>query len=155
MINLKKKVPKFKGTITMGLFLPEDELEWKNHIIEMEGKEVEVVCKKFRAYKERSGEQNRYYWGVVVKILSEELGYTDEEIHEILKYQFLSEIREINRERMTLQGTEKYKKLISVPLTTANLSTLDFEDFLTKVRVWASRELSIFIPLPNEVPFEY
>jgi len=148
---MKKPIPKFKGSITMGLFIPFNQEEWRRHVATLEGNEVEVVCKKYRAYKSRSNEQNSYYWSVIVRILSDDLGYTDEEVHEILKFKFLTDVREYVFER---EG-QKETKLFNVPLTTTNLTTQRFEDYLSNIRTWASRELSIYIPQPNETNFDY
>ena len=38
--------------------------------------------------KIRSLEQNRYYWGVIIKILAETWGWDTEELHEALKFKF-------------------------------------------------------------------
>ena len=43
--------------------------------------------------KQRSNQQSRYYWGIVVQILSEHTGFTKDEVHELLKRKFLKDIR--------------------------------------------------------------
>jgi len=93
-----------------------------------------------RPYKKgRSNSQNRYYWGVVVKMLSEYTGFTDEEIHEILKHHFLSVNKTFN------------DMIFYIPQSTTSLTTAQMEDYLTKVRRWAAAELGCSIPEPNEV----
>ncbi len=82
----------------------------------------------------RSMNQNNYYWGVIIKILGEELGYRDEEMHDALRMKFLQE----------------HGKIETIKSTTG-LNTKEFEEYLAKIREWASEELSIFLPLPNEV----
>jgi hypothetical protein len=104
------------------------------------------VCKSEINLKElrlRSTQENRYYWGVIVKTLSQELGYNPEEIHEILKHKFLKEIINLK----TKQGID----LIEITKSTTSLTTIDFEDYLSKIREWASIELSIYLALPNEL----
>lgn len=140
---MPKHIPKFHGVIKDGKFSPKDPKSFINHANALEGLQVTVVMTKYKPYSQRSNEQNRYYHGVVVKLLSEEIGYTSDEMHEAIKYKFLGEHRKIKK-------TE-----IVVPISTADLNTVDFESFLSEVRSWASSELSVFIPLPNEVPFEY
>ena len=90
----------------------------------------------------RSNEQNRYYFGVVVKILSNETGYTVDEMHEILKYKFLG-VKEIS------WGTDR---IVTIK-DSKSLKTDEFEDYLKRIREWASAELSIYLPLPNEVEY--
>lgn len=83
----------------------------------------------------RSISQNNYYWGVVIKIVGDELGYLPEEIHDALRIKFLT----IHTDKLpTVKSTVK-------------LSTKEFEEYLEKIRRWASEELSICLPLPNEV----
>ncbi len=56
--------------------------------IKEEGKEIEVVVKSRQ--KDRSNNQNKYYWGVVVFLLSENLGFSSDEVHDYLRFKFLS-----------------------------------------------------------------
>lgn len=86
----------------------------------------------------RSDNQNRYYWGVVIKILSDELGYFPEEMHEALKLKFL----------------RKESKPLPTVRSTTSLTTSEFEDYLETVRVWAITEYQIRIPMPGENSIE-
>ena len=40
-----------------------------------------------------------------------------------------------------------------IPITksTTELSTVEFEDYVAKIRMWAASFLSLIIPLPNEI----
>ena len=91
-----------------------------------------------KVYKGRSNNQNRYYWGVVLSVLSQHTGHTQDELHEILKYKF-------NRQFVELGG-----KHYPVGGSTTELETIQFEEYLEKVRLWAVTELGCEIPLPNE-----
>lgn len=87
----------------------------------------------------RSIRQNRYYWGVVLKIVADELGYFPEEMHHCFATMFLKKIIKIgDREVETYNSTTRLK-------------TDEFEDYLEKIRIFAAKELGIIIPLPNEV----
>lgn len=145
---MSKPVLKFNGKVNEYKFLPDEPEAFLNHVKSLEGEAVVATLKKHRPYKERSNEQNRYYWGVVVKILSNELGYTSEEVHEVLKYKFLLAER-------IFTNKKGEQRLLHVAGSTASLSTSDFESLMSQVRTWASMELSIYIPEPNEVPFQY
>lgn len=95
--------------------------------------------------KDRSNGQNRYYWGVVLKAFyNSEIGYTAEEWHEIIKHKFLKEWR-------TVKGKTKTEE-IEITRSTTDLNTKEFEELMTKIRQWASIELGIWIPEPNEQP---
>lgn len=90
----------------------------------------------------RSLPENRYYWGVIVKILSDELGYEPSKIHEMLKQEFLYEILHLKTRDGILE-----KKIVK---STTELNTEEAESFYSSVRQWASIELGIWIPEPNE-----
>jgi len=96
---------------------------------------ISVSKKKFK----RSSEQNKYYWGVVVKMISDETGYEPAEVHDLLKGAFL-QTGEINIGGI-IQPTYK---------STASLDTAEFEEFLERCRRFASMNLSLIILLPNE-----
>jgi hypothetical protein len=52
-----------------------------------EGMQVEIAVMALRAT--RSIQANRYYWGVIVQLLSEYTGYSVDEMHDVLKAKFL------------------------------------------------------------------
>ena len=125
--------PIFHGKVTDdGTFQPFNSLGLREHVASLAGKFVEVIIRPER--KQRSGEQNRYYHGVVVKILAEHCGYTPAEMHDALRVKFLS---------------EQSGELLKVRSTT-DLTTKEFEEYAEQIRVWASAELGCFVPLPNE-----
>jgi hypothetical protein len=102
-------------------------------LAELKGERVQVSIE--RRKKRRSIAENSYYWGVVIPILCEWSGYTEDEMHDSLKEKFLYEFDE--RTGLARIGS------------TANLTTEEFEKLMRNIRMWAS-EQGIFIPLPNE-----
>ena len=56
------------------------------HLQKLENKDVYITVQKVRAI--RTEQQMKYYWKVVVGLLSEDTGYEPEEMHEILKEMF-------------------------------------------------------------------
>lgn len=99
----------------------------------LRGRDVQVLVEPKR--KPRSLAENNYYWGVVIPIISEWSGFTPEETHLALKEHFLSEF---DRQH----GLMRMK-------STADLSTVDFEKYMSNIRMWAADQ-GQFIPLPNE-----
>lgn len=83
----------------------------------------------------RSNQENRYYWGLMLKTISQDSGYTPEECHSIFGEMFLSYE---NNGRKFVKSTTKLK-------------TVEFEEYLEKVRRFAATDLQIYLPLPNEV----
>ena len=90
----------------------------------------------------RSNLQNNYYWKCIVQVLAEELGYFNDEIHDILRAKFLNEweMIEINNNKIGLN------KIVS----TTSLNTKEFENYTEKIRIWALSDLGIRLMLPNE-----
>lgn len=97
-------------------------------------------CKEeiFVSIKPRSLRENNYYWGVVLQTISDQSGYTPEEVHDAMRWKFL----------------RKGQRFETVASTTS-LSVHEFEDYLDKIRIWAAQELQLSIPLPeNKNPDE-
>ena len=135
MIGLRHKI-KVKGGKVEFLNLPLFNRDLKQY----EGRDAFVVLHPYK--DKRSQNQNRYYWGVVMKLLSDELGYLPDEMHEVMKQKFLN-VRDVK------VGTVKYQ----IPESTTKLTTTDFEDYVSKIRIWAAKDLNVMIPLPNEAEF--
>jgi len=128
--------PLFTGTVTNGRLVLDSPQRYIVQLAKLEGKRIEVVVRKQRS--KRSLKENSYYWGVVVEILRDHFGYETyeaEEVHVGLKLKFLR-IHES-------EGLETAK-------STTKLSTAEFEDYLERIRRWASKEHNCYIPLPNE-----
>ena len=92
----------------------------------------------------RSLLQNAYYWSVIVQMLSEELGYETDLMHSVLKQMFLPTIVS------QLAGCEKD---IIISKSTTDLDTVEFEEFVLQIRIWAKDFLSMSIPTPNQTNY--
>lgn len=103
----------------------------------LKGKLVEVSIKESR--RTRSANSNRYYWGVVVPIIAEHLGYTSDEMHEALKYKFLR-----------LEADCAASDLPKIR-STASLDVKEFGTYLESVITWAGADFGLVIPDPGEV----
>jgi len=87
----------------------------------------------------RSEKQNRYYWGVVLKIMGDDIGYLPDECHQLMGKQFL---------KYESKGEWFIK-------STTKLKTGEMEEYLENVRRFAAMELHINIPTPNETAYDY
>lgn len=97
---------------------------------------VDVIVE--RQSKKRSNKQNKYLWGVVYSTLAKsEIGYTEEEWHEMCKYKFLR--------KHYVVGDEN----IDTGQTTTKLTTAEFEEYTEKIRRWGAH-IGVDIPEPNE-----
>ncbi len=130
--------PIFQATITGTIIQHDKPFEFIAHLKSLQGR-VEIIVR--RLSKKRSNPQNRYYFGIPIKLISDHTGHTTDEIHEILKSMFLKKWVEI-------KGKE-----YEIVQSTTELNTLSFEDYLSKIRQWASLDLGLFIPTPDEAEY--
>lgn len=102
-----------------------------------------IVISEFR--KKRSNDQNAFLHGVPLKILCDHTGYSMDDMREYLCGEW--------------SGWEDYevfgKKKVKPILTTSQMDTKQFTDFLEWIQWWASSTLNIRIPDPNEYEAEY
>ena len=130
----------FKARINNGrIEFREDHLKFFNDLIfKLEGEDIRVDIEKW--FEKRSNQQNRYYWGVVLKMISDETGHHPDELHEAFIKKFLSHkviLGEVVSER------------------SSSLTTTEFEEYMSKIRTFAlhpDEGLNTFIQLPNEAP---
>ena len=103
----------------------EEELEHvRKQICELDLSQAwEVEVKPF-AFN-RSTQQNRRYWKIIQE-LGSYLGYDEGEMHELMKYKFLSYKQEMLGDEMVV-----------IP-SSSNLTIKEFVDFLSKVEHFAS-----------------
>lgn len=94
--------------------------------------------------KDRSNNQNRYYWGVIIDLLSEHTGFIREEMHEVLKHKFL-------RYTLWIPKKDGVKEQSIIAKSTTDLTTKAFEQYMSDIRQWASSDLGLFLPEPNEM----
>jgi len=132
---MSKIYPIFRGTIQNGQFVPLPDFNdlFKFYLSTLEKKLVECIIKPI--HKRRSLSQNRYYWGVVLQIISEVTEHTPEELHEVFKEKFLNKIE--------VMGT-------LIPESTTRISKKEFSEYIDRIRQWALDFLGIQIPAPNE-----
>lgn len=131
------KTPLFYGTVRDGRLKLEHADDFRLCLTKLEGKEITVCLKKVEYI--RTLPENRYYWGVIVRMVADEMAILPDEAHDFLKSLFLKEGVEVNGKRW------------EVVKSTASLTIGEFEDYCEKARQWAANELNCPIPLPNEI----
>ena len=75
---------KFTGTVQKGKLELHDKSSFNEFISQSEG-DVSIVVKPMP--KTRSPQQNNYYW-MIIKVVAQDIGYTYDELHEIVKVKF-------------------------------------------------------------------
>lgn len=101
-----------------------------------DGDVLTLVVKKESTKRLRSLRANAYYWGVVIKILSDYFGYTPEEMHNALGLKF----------RVSFD-------VIDLPTVvgTSTMNSPEFWKYVEDVRTWAATEWGVEIPDPESV----
>jgi len=126
---------KLYGVIKAGKIDYYDEATLSAWLEKNEGKEIKVDFGR-RSKKDRSIDQNAYYWGVLVKEVVDFTGEETEDIHEFYKKEFLA-----------------YDGLFITKFkSTTDLDTGEFNEFCRKIRNWAWHFLTLHLPEPNEDP---
>lgn len=130
--------PIFHGSIMKGRLTLDNPERYLVYMAGLEGKRVEVVLRKKRS--KRSDQQNRYYWGIVVQILANHCGYEPDQMHEALKYKFLSDHQEDSSGLITIRST-------------ASMTTDEFAQYVNRVVRWAAESLGVYVPSANDMEY--
>lgn len=89
--------------------------------------------------RRRSGNQNRYYWGVLLAALAEETGHTPDELHVALRRHYLP---------ASVVGR------LEIAESTTELEPAEFETYLERIRADAATGELIGAPLRIPAPHE-
>ena len=130
----------WKGKVENGKLKLDHRDEFSLSLLEFEGKKVDLILQEHKY--SRSHRQNRYYWGVLIKAVASEIGLSDKDCHEVMKAEFNTK-----KFTYTVKGKVHHKEVV---LSTTGLSTSEFEEYQSRIRIWASEFLGVYIPLPNE-----
>ena len=109
-----------------------------------EGAEITLTIEK--KFSKRSNNQNAFYWGVILPIVSELLQnstghfFSIEETHDVLK-------SNCNYKELISENTGEITK---IPLSTTELTTIEFIEFMEKVEHFVFDYFSVTLPKPNE-----
>lgn len=79
--------PIWHGITKDGRLIVADRANFEAHLRSLNGCEIEISVRKRR--HQRSLSANNYYWGIVIKMISDYSGHTPEETHSALKQKFL------------------------------------------------------------------
>ena len=110
-----------------------DEERFVEDLVKLEGKDIIFTILENKDY--RTNSQNKLWWKYM-QILSTDLGFTKDEMHDLCKLKFLK------RERFEDGIKVEYLK------STAQLTKKEFNKLVDEVIIWAAQTFSI--NLPNE-----
>ena len=130
-------IPIFYGQVKDGKLKLDAPQSYLVELSRLEGQRIELTIRKER--HTRSLRQNKYYWGVIIEILSDNFGYEKEEMHEALKFKFLKKHGDTD--------------LVTVG-STAKFSTAKFTEYIDEIIRWASTEYQVVIPSADGVDID-
>ena len=144
---MSKVHPKFSATYRKGQTVLDHKEPYQKYCSAnfKEGDRLTIVVKKLRRIRSsgqagEKGNQNGYYWGVVLAIISQETGHTVDELHEIYKAMFAP------KKRYTMPSGNE----VVIAKSTAEMDTLEFTEYVERIRADAG-EMNITIPDPEKV----
>lgn len=146
--------PVFTGTVTQGQLQIDQQSRWDSYLRRIDGR-VDISIQKHRRERLRSTELNKYYWGVVVRDIAGYMGETADWAHAYLKVRFiLPRLRIVD---LSVDDIIASGRLFDIArfITTTTLQTGEMMMILSEIRAWASRDLGLYIPEPNETEFSY
>lgn len=110
----------------------------------LEGEEVTITIEK--KFNKRSNNQNAFYWGVLIPIICELLQdatgiyFSSDEAHDVLK-------SNCNFKELISEATGEVTK---IPITTTELTTLEWLQFIEKVEHFVFDYFSVILPKPDD-----
>lgn len=84
--------------------------------------------------------QNAYLWGVVYKLIAEEIGSDIDSVHEDLKLNF-----GLKKESVSIITGEVFE----VKRSTTSYDTAEMSNYITKIKNWSITFLNLIIPDAN------
>jgi len=134
---MSKLFPNFIGRVKNGKFIPENEDGYTVWMMNLEDKECILTIGEKK--NQRTMSQNKFYNGVVLKLIGEHLGYDRDEVHDILTAKFLKKIVNVDGKDMV------------VVRSTTSLTTEEMSNYIERIKIWASKEIGVFIPDSSDV----
>ena len=129
--------PIFLCKIEKGKVSHFDEDVFDLYIGQWEGMECDLTIEKHKTT--RTLQQNKYLWGIVYKMISDETGYTVDEVHQLFKTLFRKKHLDVGEKRYVVVGS------------TADMNTIEFTDYIENIKRFSAENLSLNIPESDAV----
>ena len=138
--------PIFQAQVNKGKVEIEDRGNFELWVGQFEGKKVEVIVRK-KVYKRTTGKpneegnQNGWYWAIVLPTIAKHSGETVERLHEQFTAMFAPYTRQ-----------ECFGVYLVVKIRTHEMSREQFTEFVESIRVFVA-DFGIVIPDPKKVDY--
>ena len=119
---MSRFVPKWYGDVENGKLVLHERDSFHEYLKSFSGK-VEMLLYAWKA--KRTDKQNRYYWAFL-RMIGEETGYTEDELHELFKQKFL------DKRKIQVLGQE-----IEMYPSTTKLSRKEMADYITQIEIFS------------------
>lgn len=119
-------------------FNQKDEQDLKQYLMSQEGKTLWFTVDERRPPKTLA--QLGYLWGHVYKVISDETGQTEEEIHDFCKEKFLPRMWTVEN------GRE-----VELPKSISRCNTKEMNNFIERVRAYFASEYGITTDDPKSI----
>lgn len=118
----------------------------KSAIQSFEGKDIEITIQRKR--KNRSNNQNAYYWGCVLPLVQQGLIDATGETRDLnsIHYQILLPLLSVDRDIINTDTGQ----VISEKITSSEMTTTEFMEYISSIQKWSAEFLNIYIPDPNQ-----
>ena len=115
----------------------------KEALAEYSGALTVYIC---NAERPRTLDQNNYYWGVVLGIISASTGHHKDELHKIYKNMF-------NMQAYVISDPENKDRgvLVEAAKSTSSVSAREFTEYINRIVIHAGQHLGLYIPPPQGV----
>ena len=143
----------YRANVTDGAIVMQDSIRRKmakEVCHSYEGHDITVTVKKQR--KTRSGNQNAYYWSVVLPLILDAMIELGNDLQSG-NSDHLNMIHELMKEKHLQNGLDVIDaegNIDKLPSSTKNCTTADFMEYIELIQKWAAEFLYVDIPDPNE-----
>ncbi len=149
----------FTARIKDGKLYIVNRAQFDEQVILFGDKELEIIVRKKRRI--RSPNMNRYYWAEVVKKVQQglketgdrlTLSETDEWIKEVFETITKEQAHEFLKDRFIdkIEVDEDTGEIAKKKITTTNMTTSEFQDYIATIVQFAAENLNIQILMPGE-----
>jgi hypothetical protein len=133
----------YYGYIEKGTLHLENRRRFEQEIKSAKDMDVTIIIKK---RGKRSSQANRYYWGVLIEEIRQDIKRRGERVEADTIHEFLKEKFSPNKTKIEIEATGE---LLELPGSTTTMNVSEFSEYLERIIEWCATTLELVIPPPN------